>query len=64
MGGPRAFATSALHAGSPLYQVTISLGVGCLLPATGGTVDKLLAAVDEALYRAKAGGRNRCVSAG
>ena len=40
-------------------QVTISIGVSTLLPADGGAPKRLIAAADEALYKAKSTGRNR-----
>ena len=40
-------------------QVTISIGVSTLLPADGGDPKRLIAAADEALYKAKSTGRNR-----
>ncbi|HWP45746.1 MAG TPA: diguanylate cyclase [Candidatus Limnocylindrales bacterium] len=39
-------------------QVTISLGISCL-KASHQTKDELISAADEALYRAKRGGKNR-----
>jgi diguanylate cyclase (GGDEF)-like protein len=41
----------------PLDQVTVSFGVAISLP--GDTPDRLVKRADEALYRAKQGGRNR-----
>lgn len=43
--------------GEPLPHLTISVGIARMQP--GQTVTGLIAAADEALYRAKAGGRNR-----
>jgi len=43
-------------------SVTISLGIGCLNPAEGGSPHELIKIADDALYRAKSNGRN-CVSA-
>lgn len=51
------------EAGQPGGRVTISVGVASR-PEHGGTVESLVEAADAALYRAKAGGRNRVVSAG
>lgn len=39
--------------------VTVSIGVASLTPTHGLLIDALFAAADQALYRAKAGGRNR-----
>lgn len=50
---------SVSHAGQPLPPITISLGVACF-PAHGATAARVIKAADEALYRAKAAGRN-CV---
>jgi diguanylate cyclase (GGDEF)-like protein len=47
------------HLGSPHQHVTVSLGVACTVPEVEGASDDLLHAADEALYRAKATGRNR-----
>ncbi len=53
---------SVEHGGQRLPQITVSLGVAVLAEgASGGTT--LLQAADEALYRAKNGGRNRVESA-
>jgi diguanylate cyclase (GGDEF)-like protein/PAS domain S-box-containing protein len=46
------------HRGKPLGDVSISLGVA-VFPRHGVTGEVLLRAADQALYRAKAGGRNR-----
>ncbi len=45
--------------GSPFRVVTASFGVASSVPRDGGRPDELLAAADEALYDAKASGRNR-----
>lgn len=51
------------HHSSPVAPVlTISLGVGTALPNSFNSVGEFLAAIDRALYAAKARGRNRVVS--
>lgn len=48
------------HAASPTAaHVTLSLGVACLQPDANLNATVLLKAADAAMYRAKAGGRNR-----
>ncbi len=47
------------HAQSPLGHVTVSVGVASLLPGPDQTPERLVALADEALYQAKAQGRNR-----
>ncbi|MEO6103852.1 MAG: diguanylate cyclase, partial [Pseudoxanthomonas sp.] len=42
-------------------NLTISIGAASMRPAQGGAADELLRASDDALYRAKAEGRNRAV---
>jgi diguanylate cyclase (GGDEF)-like protein len=50
------------HAGATLPPVTVSIGVA-LYPDHGDCLEGVLAAADEALYRAKQAGRNRVESA-
>lgn len=47
------------HEGADTHKVTISIGVASTMPASGGTPEELVAAADQALYRAKHNGRNR-----
>ena len=51
------------HRGKPLGDLSISVGVA-VFPRHGVTGEVLLRAADQALYRAKAGGRNRVELAG
>jgi diguanylate cyclase (GGDEF)-like protein len=51
-----------LHRGQVMESVTVSLGVA-MFPAHGATGQEVLRAADDALYRAKAQGRNRVVTA-
>ncbi|MFC0678981.1 diguanylate cyclase [Lysobacter korlensis] len=51
---------SVVHLRRVLGPVTVSIGVACF-PQHGGSPERLLAAADSALYRAKAEGRDRVV---
>lgn len=55
----RTEALGLANPGSPFGIVTASFGVSSTVPRDGGTPAELLAAADEALYDAKASGRNR-----
>jgi diguanylate cyclase (GGDEF)-like protein len=54
---------SVEHQGTSLGAVTLSLGIA-IFPDHGATGEKVLKAADAALYRAKAEGRDRVVTAG
>lgn len=57
-----AMATTALpHRASPLGYVTVSIGVAVMTPTEALTTDVLVKRADEALYQAKALGRDRVV---
>lgn len=45
--------------GEDSLPITVSIGIGLYIPGTQQDLARLLGAADEALYRAKAGGRNR-----
>ena len=55
----RVEALALANPGSPFGVVTASFGVTSCVPRDGGRPEELLAAADEALYDAKASGRNR-----
>lgn len=52
------------HASSPQRHVTISCGVSSIIPYDGIQLENLLKSADEALYQAKAQGRNKVVCVG
>lgn len=52
------------HASSDFGHVTVSIGVACGSPVARETVDALVKAADDAVYQAKAKGRNRVVVGG
>lgn len=57
-------ANTPFHFEDELHSITISLGIACTVGQGLRTVDGLLQAADDALYRAKETGRNRvCVHA-
>ena len=58
----RRTAELTLPAGTETVRFTVSIGVACCAAGTRG-VDAMLSSADEALYRAKAAGRNRVVCA-
>jgi diguanylate cyclase (GGDEF)-like protein len=51
------------HPTASLGIVTISLGVATAVPGESSSPETLVAAADEALYRAKRAGRNRVETA-
>ncbi len=48
------------HPASEMRVVTVSIGLAACIPTPDMTVDQMMRQADEALYRAKANGRNRC----
>lgn len=55
------FVLNLPHKGSPLQQVTVSIGAAQLLPDDTTSYETLLSLADAALYRAKKAGRNGVV---
>ena len=47
------------HAAAPAGHITASFGVAAVVPGAGDEAELLVEAADDALYRAKAAGRNR-----
>jgi len=58
-----AFASNPIQASGPTVPLTLSLGVVAVEPGRSMEINELLAAADDALYRAKSGGRNLAVAA-
>jgi diguanylate cyclase (GGDEF)-like protein/PAS domain S-box-containing protein len=54
---------SVTHAGQLLGRISLSFGVAAF-PGDGHTADELVRAADQALYAAKAAGRDRIIAAG
>jgi predicted signal transduction protein with EAL and GGDEF domain len=57
-----AFATSSIVAADAVVSATISVGIS-IIQDPNEDLTHLLASADQALYRAKANGRNQCVLA-
>jgi diguanylate cyclase (GGDEF)-like protein len=53
------FDAEILHEGSACGRITLSAGVATIIPEQGVESDTLVSRADDALYRAKAAGRNR-----
>jgi len=57
------FKEQIAHAASPVGQLlTVSLGVGTIIPSASDNLIQFIDAVDRRLYRAKQGGRDRSVA--
>lgn len=52
-------AETRIDTGTEEVEVTASMGIASFTAGTASTVDQLLSAADDALYRAKGAGRNR-----
>lgn len=57
-----AMAETPIDLGSAFVPITTSVGIAALRPQTD-SIDTMMRRADEALYAAKAGGRNQTVSA-
>ncbi len=59
----RIAALGLVHAGSSYQKVTVSIGIGALVPDAANSPELLIRLADDALYRAKREGRSRAVLA-
>ncbi len=59
----RIAALGMAHAGSSYQKVTVSIGIGALIPDATNSPELLIRLADDALYRAKREGRSRAVLA-